>query len=250
MRQPKVLMSVALIVAPLGACSDSTNTTLDNVAVSFATQSPTSPAPLVAGAARAPGAVTVGAATELTSVEVVLREIELKRADVVDCNVQPEPEGCEEIAIGPVLVDLPLTAGAAQRFAIDLIPGTYSRIDFEVHKVSGDPEDDLFRQQHPDFADISIRAMGIYNGQAFTFETDLDVEQELNLVPNLVVTGEGASANVTIFVDVSTWFRDASGQEVDPAEGNKGGQFESIVKENIKQSFKAFEDDDGDGEED
>ena len=34
---------------------------------------------------------------------------------------------------------------------------------------------------------------------------------------------------------------------VDPATANKGGANEGIVKENIKQSVEAFEDDDSDG---
>jgi hypothetical protein len=35
---------------------------------------------------------------------------------------------------------------------------------------------------------------------------------------------------------------------VDPNTANKGGQNESVVKENIKTSFKAFEDEDRDGD--
>jgi hypothetical protein len=37
---------------------------------------------------------------------------------------------------------------------------------------------------------------------------------------------------------------------VDPATGNKGGANESLVKENIKQSIEAFEDENHDGHDD
>lgn len=237
----------------LAGCSDTTEVALrGGVAVSFATQSPAagSPAPAFSRALALDDTLVTGSDTLiLASVEVVLREIELKRAETADCDVEPEPAGCEEIEVGPVLVDLPLAAGADSTFAIEAPAGAYSRIDFEVHKVSGgDPADAAFLQAHPTFDGLSIRAQGTFNGQPFTFETDLDVEQELNLaVPMLV--DETTATNVTVRVDVSTWFRSVTGALIDPATANKGGQNESVVKDNIKDSFKAFEDKDRDGDE-
>lgn len=245
-----LLLAAAVIIV---ACSDPT--ALEHrggVAVSFATQGAAGGAP---PALSRMGLLddTLGIGTDtliLTSVEIVLREIELKAAETADCDTEPEPAGCEEVEIGPVLVDLPLTPGAEQQFSIDVPAGTYSRIDFEVHKISSDdPEDAAFRQAHPDLVDKSIRVIGSFNGVAFTFETDLDVEQELTLVPALSVS-ESADLNVTILVDVDTWFVAADGSLIDPATGNKGGDNESEVKENIKDSLHAFEDDDGNGSDD
>ena len=249
----KVLYVWMLGAVALTGCSDTTEVALrGGVAVSFATQSPSAgtPAPSFSRVAAMDDTLVVGTDTLiLTSVEVVLREIELKRAETADCDVEPEPEGCEEVEVGPVLVDLPLEAGADSTFAIDAPAGTYSRIDFEVHKVSsGDPGDAAFLQAHPAFEDLSIRVQGTFNGQTFTFETDLDVEQELSLAPPMVVD-ETTATNVTVRVDVSTWFRSVTGALIDPATGNKGGQNESEVKETIKDSFKAFEDEDRDGDE-
>jgi hypothetical protein len=240
--------------ALVAACSDPTALELrGGVAVSFATQAPAgpAPAPVLDRTGMLDDTLTSGADTLiLASVQVVLREIELKALETADCDTEPEPAGCEEIEVGPVLVDLPLTPGAAQEFALEIPGGTYSRIDFEVHKISGDdPADATFRQAHPEFVDKSIRVLGTFNGQAFTFESDLDVEQELDLAPPLVV-GENTSTNVTIRVDVSTWFQAPGGGLVDPATANKGGQNESEVKENIKSSLHAFEDADADGAED
>jgi hypothetical protein len=151
--------------------------------------------------------------------------------------------------VGPELVDLPLTPGATQQFNVDIPPGMYSRIDFEVHKIeSGDPLDNAFIALHPEFDGLSIRVLGTFNGQAYVYETDLNVEQELDLVPALTVS-EGVDVNVTIRVDISTWFRTSGGTLIDPATANKGGPNESEVKENIKKSLKAFEDDDRDGDE-
>jgi hypothetical protein len=65
--------------------------------------------------------------------------------------------------------------------------------------------------------------------------------------PPLVV-GEGATANLTMRVDISTWFLNVGGTAlVDPDTANKGGQNEGVVKNNIEQSIEAFHDDDRDG---
>lgn len=243
-----------LLAAALGlaACSDPTELALrGGVAVSFATRSPAvNPAPTFDRTAALDDTTVVGTDTLIiTSAEVVFRAIELKAAETADCDVEPEPAGCEEITVGPHLLDLPLTPGAEQRFSLEIPAGEYTRIDFEVHKLSPDDSGDaVLLAQHPEFSNLSIKVQGTFNDSAFTFESDLDVEQELELLPSLMVT-EGATVNVTVRVDVGTWFRLSGGSLIDPATANKGGPNESQVKQNIKDSFHAFEDDDRDGDE-
>lgn len=245
-----------LMLLTLAACEDTTTPTqFRNVQVSFATRSSAAPlasmaAPRTAAAAALDDTLVTGADTLiLASAEIVLRKVELKRSDIADCDSQPDDDACEEFATGPVLVALPLTRGAVQTFELDIPAGTYSEIEFDIHKVSGDdPEDASFRQAHPDFVDISIRVTGTFNGQSFIYETDLNVEQELMLNPALVVAESALGTNITVFVDIEEWFREGSGNLLDPESANKGGDNESIVNENIKNSFEAFEDDDRDGE--
>ena len=240
---------IALLALPSLACDDSAGPLKSNVQVSFATQSPAAaPAPSRAPAFAANDTVTDGTNTlVITKAELVLREIELKQQETANCDVEPAPAGCEEVEFGPVVVDLPLNAGAQQAFAVDLPAGTYRSIEFEIHKVTAD-DPATFRQQYPYLADQSIRVQGTFNGQAFTFLTDLDVEQTLLFTALLVVTDTTTAANVTILVSLAAWFRALDGTLVDPATGNKGGQNESLIKENIKQSMEAFEDHDRDGD--
>jgi hypothetical protein len=216
------------------------------VQVSFATRA--TGAPLLSATGLASDTQIVGGSTLIiTQVELVLRQIEMKGTAANTCvSGEEDDDDCEEFAIGPVLVDLPLTPGADQAFEADVPAGTYSQVDFEVHKPDdGDPADQLFVLQNPDFADISIRVTGTFDGVPFVHTTDLDVEQELALVPNLVVA-EGVNTNLTIFVDISAWYL-VNNVLVDPATANKGGQYESEVNNNIKDSFDAFEDPDGSG---
>ena len=213
---------------------------------------------LTTEAAPAPGlsldeTVTLGENTiVIASAQLVLREIEFERAESSSDCADDLPDGdddCEELEIGPVLVDLPLGTGVTRELTVAVDTGHYDELEFEIHKPEddGDAADAAFLVAHPDFAGVSIRVTGTFNGTPFTYETDLDVEQEHDLVPALVV-GESGTVNVTLMVDISTWFLDeAKTALVDPATANVGGENESIVKENIKQSVEAFEDDDSDG---
>ncbi len=184
----------------------------------------------------------------LTSVEMVLREIELKPVEIADCDAIPEPTECRDFEVGPVLISVPLGA-VVREFSIAIDPGSYNELEFEFHMISSsDPADDAFRTAHPNMVDKSIRASGTFNGQAFLFDSDLDVEQEFNLASPMVIDENTLNTNLTLRIGLSLWFRDQAGMLVDPNEGNKGGQYESIIKENIKQSIEAFEDRDGDGD--
>ncbi|MBI2404259.1 MAG: hypothetical protein HYV20_16285 [Gemmatimonadetes bacterium] len=214
--------------------------TRSRAAATFAQRAP--------GLAAASDTLTDGTNTLIiTKAEIVLREVELKQQEAANCDV--EPAGCEDVEFGPVVVDLPLGRGAQQQFFVEIPPGTYRAIEFEIHKVSSD-DPATFRQQYPYLADQSIRVQGTYNDQPFTFLTDLNVEQTLLFNPLLVVTDTTTATNVTILVSLAAWFVGPDHKLRDPATGNKGGVNESMIKENIKQSMEAFEDHDFDGQSD
>ena len=251
MKHAVTTLAIAGIVM-LGACTDPTQLEMrGGVAVSFATRSPTLTSGHAAGTAAVllDDTLVTGSDTLIISrARLVLRNIELKPQETVSCDGNTGP-GCEEIELGPFLADLPLAQGAQQEFAVEVPAGAYSRIDFEVHKVGDDPADLAFLAQHPEFEDISIRVDGTFNGSSFVFTTDLNEEQELALVPPLVIT-DTTSTNVTILVLLDSWFRTPAGALIDPASANKGGVNEGLVTENIKQSLDAFEDSDSDGSND
>lgn len=231
----------------LGACSDGNGPGgAANVQVSFATQAPTG-----ASVQRVALADTIVTGTDILVVSrarLVLREVELRRAAADSCI--EEDDACEEFETGPVLVDLPVDGSVRQQFALDIPPDTYTEIEFDLHEPDDDdPADQTFIQANPAFADISVRVEGTFNGRAFVYTSDLNAEQELPLVPALVVE-EGVATNVTVFVDLSAWFRTAGGALVDPETANEGGVNENLVRDNIEDSFEAFEDDDRDGDDD
>src|SRR5437660_1118492 len=158
-------------------------------------------------------------------------------------------EECEELEAGPILVDLPL-GGIERMFEATVPAGTFDELRFQIHKPSddGDAADHAFFVAHPDFAGISVRVKGTFNGAAFTYTSELNVEQELRFNPPVVVTA-GTPAQLTVSLDLSGWFR-SSDTLVDPATAEQGGVNEDLVRDNIIRSFQSFKDNDEDGQDD
>ncbi|MGQ0704076.1 MAG: hypothetical protein ACT4PM_13170, partial [Gemmatimonadales bacterium] len=167
-------------------------------------------------------------------VELVLREIELKRLqDTFPCDNSGSgnDDDCEELEFGPLLVNLSLDGRTEQVVSVVVDTGTFRRLEFEIHKPDDDTEADLaFLQQHPDFRRISIRARGTFNGSPFVFTTDLNVDQRFELIPPFVVR-EGQTTELVLMVDLRAWFLNGAGTAfVNPETANKGGQNENLVK--------------------
>lgn len=255
---PRSAFACAALVAAatLSACSDSGSPSSQaQVNFSVATR------PAAAGSTAAIAAATVGTPETFTDasntlvinqVQLVLREIELKPVKATAACGGSEADGCEKLELGPLLLDLPLggTGGAARTFSVPVAAGSYDAVEFEIHKPSGDDASDAaFLQAHPDFAGVSVRVDGTFNGQAFSYTSDLNAEEEIELSPPLVTT-ESAATDLTLFVDLDRWFRDGAGNLVDPATANVGLTNEVLVENNIRATLQAFEDENHDGTDD
>lgn len=184
---------------------------------------------------------------------LVLREIELERQFDDDCDdhISGEDDNCEEFSSGPMILELPMDGSVDHVVTIDDVPAdTYDEVEFEIHKPEDDTaEDRNFIRENPDFERVSIRVEGTFNGSPFTYVTDLNEDQEYALVPSLVVDGS-AAVNLTLRIDVTTWFLAPDGSLIDPISANKGGPNENLVENNIERSIELFEDDDRDGDDD
>ena len=81
-------------------------------------------------------------------------------------------DACEKLELGPILLDLPLggAGGAARTFSVAVDTGTYGEVEFEIHHPSDDDGADVaFLQAHPDFAGVSVKVTGSFNGTPFIF---------------------------------------------------------------------------------
>lgn len=187
-------------------------------------------------------------------VAMVLREIELERQFDDDCDdhVSGEDDDCEEFSTGPMILELPMDGSVDQLVTIDNVPAdTYDEIEFRIHKPEDDTAEDLeFIGNNPDFDRVSIRVEGTFDREPFVYVTDLNEDQEYALVPPLVVGEDSGPLNMTLSIDVTTWFATSVGTLVDPRSANKGGENEDIVEDNIERSIDLFEDNDRDGDND
>ena len=252
------LVALALSIA-LAACSDSNTGT---VSFALTARQAATPAPSAAfsSTAAAPSVTATGDSTLITlgndsiiirSAQVVLRKVELKRSDVASCDAVAGNDDCEEFETGATLVTLPLgSAMIAQQVSVAAPAGTFNAVEFEIHKPSSS-EDASFIAANPDFAAISIRVTGTYSQagtrSGFTYTSDINQSQE-TMLPSPATVQEGQGLNITLRVDISGWYLNAAKTAlVDPASANKGGANESVVANNIHDSFKAFEDDNHDG---
>jgi len=229
----------------LGACDDSSGPTQGAVSLSLTVPSGGGSAQ-VASPALFDLVYTDAASTlTLTSVELVMREIELEKVDDDSCDETFEGDDeCEEFQAGAGVFDVPVDGSTDAVLSLNNVPaGLYDELEIEIHKVSDDPEDAPLLAARPDLADVSIRVEGDFDGTPFTFDTGVEEEFEFEFSPPLDPTA--GPINVTLSIDVESWFR--SGADLlDPANEQNRSQIEN----NIQQSFEAFEDDDGDGEDD
>jgi hypothetical protein len=185
----------------------------------------------------------------LESVHLVLRDVRFKRVDDDACDDDDHhDDNCEFSNSGPFLLDLPLGPGVERAFAVEVDTGIYDELRLKLHKPedNGDPKDVAFIDAHPEMHKISIRATGTYNGTPFTFTSDINAQQRIGLVPPIVVTDSTMNVDVTIRVDTDSWFRNG-GALFDPASANKGGPNANDVRDNIRDSFRAFRDGNHDG---
>jgi len=253
-------MTVIALVPVIGACDGSDPVAgLGDGARGAVSLSVT--VPVTTGGSLAPGAALFDVVQNdstnelvLTSATLVLREVELERQNESGCDdhVSGAEGSCEEFSSGPMLLPLPLDGSVDYVVAINDVPAdTYDEVEFEIHKLeSDDPADMDFMNANPDFAGVSIRAEGTFNGTPFVYLSDLSQDQEYDLVPPLVVDGSSSAVNLTLSIDVTSWFVAPDGTLIDPETANKGGANERLVTENIKRSIDVYEDHDRDGHED
>ncbi|MGH7702127.1 MAG: hypothetical protein ACREMO_03485, partial [Gemmatimonadales bacterium] len=265
----------AMLVAGLAACSGESggpNRGGRQITLSIATR-PTASAGASFALSRAPESFNLGNDTlVIDTVQLVIRKIRLNRieapgacaeddqddesagAQLIAFSLEGEghdghDDDCEVVKAGPLVVDLPLGAGPARQFTVALDTGTYVSVHLQLHKLTGEGDADLLLA-HPELGNASVRVVGTFNSTAFVFTSDLTVSEEVDLVPPLVVT-DATPVQVTVMIDLSTWFVNAAGDGlVDPATALTGQPNENLVEHNIRSSLKAFEDENHDGEDD
>ena len=213
-----------------------------------------------------------GGSVKITSAQIVLSHIKLASDvpcantgadnpndadDASDQNEATESEAeqndehdCDSMHLDPVLVDLPLD-GTTKVILDALVPaGTYTGLRAKLEAVEGDDDGgNPFITAHPEFQGVSVKVVGVFTDasgtdHAFTFTSDVEAELAMNFATP--VTVGATTSNLTIDVNLGSWFKDATGAVIDPT--NAANQ--RAIEQAIRASLSAFEDDDHDGDDD
>lgn len=261
MRILKGLMLVAPVLT-IAACSDSSGPAAGSpLTVSFATLQASGSA----AGDRSPSHSAAPHTLDITSAAVVLDHVELAPASIVcpagddnDANDDHGTDGnrtvgaadqgrdhhdaCEDLAAGPVLVQLPVGQSVVTTFNVTVPAGTYTRLEARLAAAqTNTAAGGAFLTAHPDLAGVSVRVEGAFDGTPFTYTGRPHSHLEFEFEPPVVVGSTGV--NVTVHVSLDRWFRDQNGGLVNPATANDGGPNADLVARNIRHSFRAFRDD-------
>src|SRR3954468_4120820 len=146
------VLALALPFALLTAC-DSTQPDGQPVSLSFSSQAPTA-------AATTDITITVGANTLImTKAQMVVRRVKLKPTETAAATCSDDDtstDDCPTVQTGPILVDLPLADNTVTTVNANVPAGSYSKVDFRIHKATDDAADAAFRAANPNFNGVSI----------------------------------------------------------------------------------------------
>lgn len=176
----------------------------------------------------------------LKEAKILVTEMEFEN-DVEDDGIDDDTLDFET---EPFVMELNPTGSNTVVHSTLPLGGTFDEIGIEIEALDDDetgidPDFEYGGERH------SIYITGTYNGTDFTFRSDIAFELELELDPPLFTTAS-TPVNVDVVVDLSTWFKDAGGQPLDPTDKSN----REIIEKNIKNSFQAFDSDDDDGDND
>ena len=241
--------------AALSACSDSTGAAAGRpVSVSFSTNAANgtsaSLSPAGLGVLRSVTATSGANTIVINKAQIVVARMELERvgascasASVAGDDAADEHE-CAELTLAPAIVDLPVDANIATPLLLSIPVGTYKALEAKIRPVKSSEDhgkaSTAFLTAHPEFAGVTVRVEGTFNGKPFIYTGAPRVEFETEFNPPIVV--DAAPVNLTVHIDLATWFRDSTGALIDPASTNSLDM--QTVLQNIRRSFRAYHDDD------
>ena len=193
----------------------------------------------------APKMISAGPAIQaidsLTEIKLLVEELELESTADNDSL---------DFEVDDLVVNLPLDGSELVLSSANVPAGTYDEFELEIeHDDDSNVSDpDFINDSGDDDDGYTVVVKGFYNGEEFTYRSMEDFEIEMEFNPPLEITND-SSPSVAINVDPYLWFKDSSGNDLDPSDpANR-----ETIDENIENSFEVEqeeEDDDDDDDDD
>lgn len=236
-KRPLAIGGAAALGLVLTACDALSGNGMRDASLSFNVV-PSAAAAQVASADVASGLIVVtggGHTLDLQSADVVFSEVTFEGRDVdpaddddSDSDSDSDHSGNAKFRAGATTLALPLEGGVVTPFTGEIPVGTYRGVEMDA-----------------DF----IRLRGTYDGQTFDVTVPVNAELELEFEPPLAVTESSDPLNVSVKIDVASWFKDANGNTIDPRQLATNSTLRAEFRNRVRASFKAFEDSDRDADE-
>lgn len=194
----------------------------------------------------------VGNPSGVDSVKILRARFSLR-----DIKFKSPKEDSSNFRSAPMIVELNLNGSMQNVGSISVPYGTYSRIEYDVHRIEQPEIASLPAAEQSQFADFlagekySVIITGIvYNTGAapdtFTYRSKVDAKQKIDFNPTIDVSETTPSVNATMVISSANWFRNQIGALVNPKDTNNEG----IINENLKASIKIYKDNNRDGSKD
>lgn len=183
----------------------------------------------------------------ITKARFILRDIKFK-----------SPQGdSSNFRTAPMILELSLNGSVQNVGSIEVPFGSYSRIEYDVHRVEQPEITSLPASEQAQFAEFlagerySIIINGIvYNTGAapdtFAYRSKVDAKQKVDFDPAIDVSEAAPAVNATVVISSANWFKNQTGALVDPKDPNNEG----VIDENLKASIKVYKDNNKDGSKD
>ncbi|MFA6469563.1 MAG: hypothetical protein WCW35_11750 [Bacteroidota bacterium] len=174
-----------------------------------------------------------------------------------DIKFKSPKEDSSNFRTSPMILELNLN-GSIQTIGSIAVPfGSYSRIEYDVHRVEQPEISALPASEQEQFAEflsgerysIIINGISYMAGAApdtFTYRSKVDAKQKVDFSPAIDVSESSPSVNASVVISSAQWFRNQLGALVNPNDTNNEG----IIDENLKASIKVYKDNNKDGSKD
>ncbi len=183
----------------------------------------------------------------ITKARFILRDIKFKSPSGDSANFRTLP----------MVLQLQLNGSVNSIGSITVPFGSYSKIEYDVHRVEQPEISSLAASEQAQFAEflaaerysIIINGIQYKTGAAadtFTYRSKVDAKQKTDFDPAIAVNTASPSVNATVIISSANWFRNQLGVLIDPKDTNNEG----IIDENLKASIKIYKDSNRDGTKD
>jgi hypothetical protein len=138
---------------------------------------------------------------------------------------------------GAVVVDLDLNNQPVVVSVGDVTVGRYEHVSFKIHKPEDNEDvgDSDFREGTSGNERFSVVVRGQYDGTPFVYKSRKTAQQRIDFIPELEIATPDTTIDVALTVDLSGWFVDEDGNELNPFDESDENDIDDAIRRSIRR---------------